>query len=156
MFFLLFFPAGSVFSQAVPKLSFEELAPFLSKNNDTTYIVNFWATWCGPCVQEMHEFEDITHRVKHDPNLKVKVYLVSLDFPEQYDSHLLPFIQKQGLISEVLFLDDGKANKWIPKVDKSWSGAIPATLIYKGSSRKFIEGKITQEVLSDQIKNFNN
>ena len=152
-FIVLLILSFSVFGQSVPKLSFEELEPYLKKDNDTTYIINFWATWCGPCVKELPEFEAISHKAKSNKDLKTKVILVSMDFPDQYDSALLPFIEKHGLISEVLFLDDGKAHKWIPKVDESWSGGIPASLIYKGKNRKFIEGTVTKEILLETINN---
>lgn len=147
--------SGSLFGQKVPKLSFDELEPFLNKKNDTTYIINFWATWCGPCVKELPELEAITSKVEANKDLKTKVILVSIDFSDQYDSKLLPFIEKQGLKSQILFLDDGKTHRWIPKVDKSWSGAIPATLIYKGENRKFIEGPVTEELILETIKALN-
>lgn len=136
----------------IPRLSFDELDKYLHFNNDTTYVVNFWATWCAPCIKELPYFEELNSTKTTDP---LKVILVSLDFPQHYESALIPFIEKRGIKSTVLYLDDGKAHKWIPKVDEKWSGAIPATLIYKGDKRKFIEGGMTREELEKAVKEIN-
>ena len=142
--FTLLFPAISISQAIAPKMDFNKLQDYLNRENDTTYVVNFWATWCAPCIKELPYFEDLNTEMANHP---VKVYLVSLDFPRHYESKLLPFIESRGIRSSVLYLDDGKANEWIPKVDKEWTGAIPATLIYKGKESKFIEGSISKEEL---------
>jgi len=116
--------------------SFEELEPLFEKSNDTTYLVNFWATWCKPCVEELPYFEE-TYR-KHK-NQKFKSILVSLDFKKKIDSKLIPFLNKHKIESDVILLLDGKAHKWIDKVDPSWSGAIPITKIFKGERSEFYE-----------------
>ena len=111
--------------------------------------MNFWATWCTPCVDELPALERIGMEYKES---KVKILLVSLDFPKQIESRLLPFIEKHGIMSEVLVLNDPDANKWIDKVDPEWSGAIPATLIYDSKSRDFHEGTYTYEELKLKIE----
>jgi len=130
-------------------VDFKGLEPYLSKQNDTTYIVNFWATWCGPCVKELPYFEKITEKYE---NQKVKVILVSLDFPKSYKKSLLPFLVKKGIKSEVILLNDPDSNTWINKVDKNWSGAIPATIIYNKNSRSFYEKSFTYEELESALK----
>ena len=125
---------------------------FLTKNNDTTYVVNFWATWCMPCVEELPYFEKINAEYKKQ---KVKVILVSLDMPKQAESRLIPFMQRKNLQSQVLLLDDPDANAWIEKVSADWSGAIPATVIYKKDRRKFYERSFTYAELETEIKQFN-
>jgi len=72
---------------------------------------------------------------------KAKVILVSLDFPKKVDSKLLPFLNKHNIQSEVVILDDPKSNIWIDKVDLSWEGAIPVTIIYRGEKRVFWDGE---------------
>lgn len=109
---------------------FDKMSP------DTTYVVNFWATWCVPCVKELPYFEELNAMYQ---DKAFKQYLVSLDDPKKIESKLLPFIQKKNILSEVILLADGKAHKWIDKVDPSWSGAIPITLIYKNGEKLFYE-----------------
>lgn len=113
----------------IPSYNFEAFEQaFLNKEDDLTYVVNFWATWCKPCVKELPAFEELNTTYK---DKKVKVVLASLDFPEKLESHVIPFVAKRNLQSEVVLLDDSDANYWIPAVSKEWSGAIPATLIVK-------------------------
>jgi len=103
-------------------------------DNNTTYVVNFWATWCAPCVKELPHFEQL-----NSENKNVKVVLVSLDFKNQYEAKLLPFLKKKAIKSEVVLLTDKDYNTWLPAVDKDWSGSIPATLIIKNGKKVFVE-----------------
>lgn len=117
---------------------FADLAPRLAANNDTTYVVNFWATWCAPCVKELPYFEALHQRFKDE---KVKVLLVSIDFKKDLPTKLRAFLAKNALQAEVVALVDGQQQTWIDAVDASWSGAIPATLLYRGRKRQFFEGE---------------
>ena len=116
----------------VEVMNFSELEPLLHRNDDFTYVINFWATWCAPCVKELPYFEEALSAYKGD---NVKVILVSLDFPNHLEDKLIPFIEKRGLKSEIILLDDPAENTWIPAIDESWSGALPATLIYNKQNR---------------------
>lgn len=131
---------------------YASLEYFLKKDNDTTYVINFWATWCVPCVEELPSFEKLNSSYKDQ---KVKVILVSLDMSKQVESRLIPFIQKKKLQSKVVLLNDPDANAWIGKVDQSWSGAIPATIIYKKQDRKFYERSFSYEELEKEVNQFN-
>jgi thiol-disulfide isomerase/thioredoxin len=135
----------------IPSLDFSELNNFLTLENDTTYVVNFWATWCRPCIKELPAFEKLTADYS---DKKVKVLLVSLDFPDKIDSQVVPFLERNDIQSQVLLLDDGDANTWIPKVSENWSGAIPATLIYNKNIRLFYERSFTFEELQSEINKF--
>lgn len=130
---------------------FDKLEYFLNKQTDTTYVVNFWATWCVPCVQELPHFEKLNTDYK---NKKVKVLLVSLDMHKMVESKLIPFIKEKKLQSDVVLLRDPDANRWIAKVDKNWSGAIPATVIYRNNARKFYEKAFTYEELQKEVNSF--
>lgn len=125
-------------AQTAPPIyeSFDELAPIFSYSNDTTYVINFWATWCKPCVEELPYIEEIHTAYANE---KVRVILVSLDFPKQIESKLIPFMEEHQLKSEVVVLTDGRYNDWIDRVDTAWDGAIPITLIYKGEERHFVK-----------------
>jgi len=135
----------------IPVYDFEGLEPLLHLDDGVTYIVNFWATWCAPCVKEMPYFEQISSEYGTD---EVQVILVSLDMPKMWESHLVPFIEERNLKSQVVVLDDPKQNTWIPLVDENWSGAIPATLIYNKDKRRFYEEPFTYEELKQALYNF--
>ncbi|MFT4645319.1 MAG: thiol-disulfide isomerase/thioredoxin [Planctomycetota bacterium] len=105
-------------------------------SEDTIYVVNFWATWCAPCVAELPFFEALN--TKHKGN-NVKVVLVSIDSHKNLESKVIPFLAKKGFQTEVVLLADSKTYKWIDLIDPSWSGAIPITLILSGNEKHFYE-----------------
>jgi len=121
-------------------IDFEELEPYLEEQNDTLYVFNFWATWCMPCIKELPYFEQLHAEMNQKP---FKQYLVSLDFAEKLETRVIPFIEKNSIQSEVIILDDPKANLWIDKIDPSWSGAIPATYLRFGTKSLFYEGEFS-------------
>jgi thiol-disulfide isomerase/thioredoxin len=123
-------------------MDFSSFEPLLKKQDDTVYVINFWATWCKPCIEELPDFEKINQDYKNKP---VKVILVSLDFPNKHDELLLPFVSENNIQSEVIHLTEVNANNWINRVSEKWTGAIPATVIYRGESRFFVEGKMDYE-----------
>ena len=128
------------------EVDYNGLEKVLNKQDNKTYVVNFWATWCAPCVKELPYFERI--------NKHVEVVLVSLDFPKHFDTKLKNFINEKQLQSELYALNDMDSNYWIPKVNKDWSGAIPATLIYNSNKREFFEQAFEYEELEKTLNKF--
>lgn len=114
--------------------TFEEIAPLFNKQTDTTYVINFWATWCKPCVEELPYFQQLHQEYAGE---KVKIILVSLDFPNQIESKFIPFLEKNQLGPDIALLLDDDVNSWGNEVDSDWGGAIPITLVYKGDDRSF-------------------
>lgn len=114
--------------------TFDELNAYLKENNSKPLVVNFWATWCAPCVKELPYFEKLN---RENPN--VKVILVSLDFEKQVENKLKPFLKKKKYTTTSIYLADKDYNSWLPKVDKNWSGSIPATLIINQGKKVFVE-----------------
>lgn len=114
--------------------NFSELEHIFQYENDTTYVINFWATWCKPCIAELPYFEQLdTDRGAE----KLKVILVSLDFAKDVETKLFNFVKQRQLKPQVIALTDGKYNNWIDKVHPDWGGAIPVTYIYKGEQVYF-------------------
>jgi len=140
-------------SQDIQKIDGDDVAELTNLSYDTTYVINFWATWCSPCVKEIPVFEKLH---KEHVDSKVKVILVSLDFPGQIDSRVKPFLAEKGISAEVKIMTDMDYNAWIDRVDPSWTGAIPATLIYKKDKRAFLEKEITYDELVKHIYQIQN
>lgn len=132
----------------IQSFDFKGLESLLNKSDGTTYVINFWATWCLPCVKELPYFEQLHEKYK---DRKVTVVLVSMDMPKKIETSLIPFVKKKNLQAEVIHLDDPDANAWIEKVDATWSGAIPATVIYNAKTRKFYERSFTYEELEKEV-----
>jgi thiol-disulfide isomerase/thioredoxin len=134
-------------------VNFDQLEPFLHLKNDTIYLVNFWATWCAPCVAELPAIKAIENKYSHK---KFKVILVSLDLPGQLKTRLIPFVRSHKIISEVILLDDPNQNRWIDIVDKEWSGEIPYTMIYgkdfRDSYTKPFNFKTMDSIINRKIK----
>jgi thiol-disulfide isomerase/thioredoxin len=118
--------------------SMPQLEERIEKAGDATLVINFWATWCKPCIEELPCFEELRNRYA-DQN--VQVILVSLDFKSQLEKKFIPFLRERQFKSEVVLFADQDANNWIPRVNEEWDGAIPATVIIKGKKRNFNLGK---------------
>lgn len=145
-------------SQNIPIVSFSEFSPRLSPSskNDTVYVINFWATWCKPCVEELPFFETLNENYG---SYNFKITLVSLDFKSQYEKKLVPFVNDNNIKSEVILLNAPNYNDWISVVSKSWSGSIPATLIIHASTdtKLFLERQFNSyEEIENLIKPFVN
>lgn len=119
------------------------------QKNDTLYVVNFWATWCKPCVTELPFFES---NAQHFSEFPVKIILVSQDAKTR-STQVSDFLKKNNYTSEAFILSAGNPNIWIDKIDNRWSGAIPMTLFYKnGNKVYFHEGEYsTAEELESYI-----
>lgn len=132
-------------------VNYEELKSIVQKEDGKLYVVNFWATWCKPCIEELPHFMEVNELYKSDPNYKM--ILVSLDNVKAMDTKVKRFIEDNHLTVDVYLLDDNKKmNEWIPATDKTWSGAIPATVFYKNKKKvHFQEMQMTQYELEDVI-----
>jgi thiol-disulfide isomerase/thioredoxin len=139
LIFTLFFVLTSVGSsklsaQIAVYEKFDDFEKAILKEDDNTYVINFWATWCAPCIKELPYFEKL-----HTDNPKVKVIFVSLDSRKDLEKKLVPFVNRKKITTQVVLLSDKDYNAWLDKIDSSWSGAIPATLILNGKRKLFAE-----------------
>ena len=149
--FLFFGFFASAQKPAVYKIN--DLLKRIHNNSDTIYVVNFWATWCKPCVAELPDFESFNRQNK--PAL-VKIILVSMDFKEDLDKKLVPFLEKNKYSSEVILLDEVNGNDFIDKINKKWGGAIPATYFTTKNKKKeeLFEKKVSLELLNGTMNSF--
>jgi thiol-disulfide isomerase/thioredoxin len=148
IFFIVIAQNG--YSQYYSVYNFKQLEPLLNQKNDTTYVINFWATWCKPCIEEMPAFNQLEANFK---NQKVVVLLVSLDFGKDYQTRVKNFAERHSLKPRIVILDDPNSNAWIDKVDPAWSGALPATIIYNRNKKLFFEKLFTYEELEKEVNN---
>lgn len=91
-------------------------------------LVNFWATWCGPCREEFPDLVKL--RGEYDES-RLDFVLVSLDDPSDIDKAVPEFLSEQratGLTSYLLHATDESVA--INFVDPDWSGELPATFLY--------------------------
>lgn len=140
-------------AQEVSVVKFDAIESLLSKKSDKLIVINFWATWCGPCIKEMPYFEAALDQY----NERIELYFVSLDYADQID-RVKNFVSKKSIDGRVMILDELDYDTWIDRVDSSWSGAIPATLFIDPSSgdRAFVESELTPEEITNYINTFSN
>jgi thiol-disulfide isomerase/thioredoxin len=138
-------------AQQVDLITVDQLYSRINSGRDSTYIINFWATWCAPCVTELPDFEKLNDQFKNE---KLKVLLVNVDYKSRLKNSVLPFIKKNGIKNEVFMLNEPDPQVYINRIDTSWSGALPATLMVKEKKRKFFEKDFTYSELLDEYKNF--
>lgn len=133
-------------AQQMPRYAIFDSLPQLQERirqagPNTTLILNFWATWCKPCVEELASFEQLHEQYAGQD---VEIILASLDFKSQLKKRFEPFLLEKQLKSEVILFADQDANTWIPEIHALWDGAIPATLVLRGKTRLFHLGKFEQ------------
>ena len=129
-------------------VDFEGLYNKIDLSDDKTYVLNFWATWCAPCIKELPYFEEVN---KQSEDKNTEVILVSLDFPSQIETKLKPYLKRNKIKSKVILLDDSKMSTWVPKVSERWDGGIPATLIVNSSNYNFYPKPFKKEELFTEI-----
>lgn len=144
---------GKGFSQQTETVKLDRIQNKIQTSSERIQVINFWATWCAPCVKEMPLFEHLSTSRKD-----VEVTLVSIDLdldPNPEKVHR--FVARKKLTTTVWILDEQDPNSWIEKIHKSWSGAIPATLLVNTNTgqRKFVERQLAEgelELLIGELK----
>jgi thiol-disulfide isomerase/thioredoxin len=136
------------FSQEIKRIKITDLEKTI-RESKTPLVVSFWATYCVPCVKEIPYFQRIVKKYAKD---SIKLLLVSLDLKEDY-TKIKPFAVKRQFTATINWLDESNADYFCPKVDSSWSGAIPATLFVnnKKGYRKFFEEQLPEEKFEKEI-----
>ncbi|MFZ2906716.1 MAG: TlpA disulfide reductase family protein [Cyclobacteriaceae bacterium] len=149
LLFCLFVVALRANGQEAELIKLDQLKNLIESKSEHIKVINFWATWCAPCIKEIPLFEKLGQE-----RADVKVILVSMDLDLDPDPEKVhKFIARKKLQSRVLILDAVSPNLWIDQIEKEWSGALPATLIVNGKTgqRKFVEEELHEGELEKLI-----
>ena len=148
-FIISFFASLICFSQQIRSVKITELETIIAESK-TPLIINFWATWCKPCIEELPYFNDEVKKYQKD---SLELLLVSLDFKEAFPKAISKFAEKRKINAPIVWLDETNADYFCPKIDAKWSGVIPATLFINNKTgyRKFAEEQISHEQLKKEI-----
>ncbi|TAE85242.1 MAG: TlpA family protein disulfide reductase [Bacteroidetes bacterium] len=143
---ILIFLSVSAVAQQIKLVDVAWIEQMKANQSDTIYVINFWATWCKPCVAELPVFEKLGAEYAES---NVKVLLVSTDMRKELNARLKSFVTEKQLKQQVLLMNEVNADKWINQVNADWSGAIPATWIIRGKTgfANFVEGEMNEEEL---------
>jgi thiol-disulfide isomerase/thioredoxin len=146
---LLFFSAMSD-AQEVKAVKVTELSKTI-KESKTPLIVNFWATFCVPCIQEMPYFQEMARQYKSQ---NVSLLFVSLDLQEAYPTKVNAMAKKLQLTFPVVWLNETNADYFCPKIDTTWSGGMPSSLFVNNATgyHKFFEDQLSKDKLENVIK----
>ena len=138
-------------SQTIAKWKITDVEKYMAAKNGDVLVINFWATFCKPCVAEIPSFIKIVDKYKAS---QVKLLLVSLDLPSYYPAKIASFAKKHHFKANIVWLQETDADYFCPKIDTSWSGSIPATLFVntKTGYRKFFEGEMGAKEFEGMLK----
>lgn len=126
----------------------EALTKLIRQAQASVVVVNVWATWCAPCVEE---FPQLVRFQKHYRDVGVKFFFVSADIKSNLPA-VREFLARQKAQGPA-YLKTGPDDEFVRALSMSWSGAIPAVFVFdsKGILRHFHEGKVGDNQLSDTI-----
>lgn len=146
----LLFVHQSLSAQSIKKLKIGELQKMIDTST-VPLVVNFWATWCAPCIHEIPWFEKTVATVA---DKKVRLVLVSIDFPGEYPKGIADFVKKNNYTSQVIWLNETDSDMFCPKIDKSWDGSIPVTLMVNNKKhyREFYKQQLPEAKLQQELK----
>jgi thiol-disulfide isomerase/thioredoxin len=137
-------------AQSYLKVNASQLEELLKQKNDTTYVFNFFASWCAPCIQELPELKAFAQEHAGE---KVRLIFVSLDFEEDAEEALIPLLRKFEIIQPVWLLTE-TGNRWITRIDKQWNGSIPATMVFNNQHkmRVFVTQRVNRAMLNQYLQ----
>lgn len=148
---LVFLLAGTLIGRAQKAeiIKLPALQEIITADAEEIKVINFWATWCAPCIKELPLFQKL-----HESRTDVKVTLVSMDLDlDPNPEKVYKFIARKNITAKVVILDEQNPNAWIDKIEKEWSGALPATIVIntKTGKKKFVERELQEGELEKLI-----
>ena len=154
LLFFLFLCGRTAICQTVNLITVNQLNDRISRGKDTTFVINFWATWCKPCKKELPYFIQLENEYAKKQQEKLTLLLVSVDFKPVIDKKVIPYLKNIKKQDGLFWLDEKSEQDYIDRIDKNWSGALPATLFIKAGQRRFFETSFTYAELVTAYKTF--
>jgi thiol-disulfide isomerase/thioredoxin len=96
-----------------------------NQGTDKLLLVNFWATWCGPCMEEFPELEKM---VRMYADRQVQIVTVSVNSPDEQNL-VLGFLKKQHAFNKNLLLNSNDSADAVAAFGSGWKGAVPFTAL---------------------------
>ncbi len=142
--------ASTAFSQNIRKVKITEVEEYI-KNSDHPLVVNCWATWCAPCIEEIPYF---MQTVKKYSDQKVELLLVSLDFTTSYPTRIQELVKKKKFEATFFWLNETNADYFCPKIDPKWDGTLPSTLFVNNKTgyRQFFGRPMTDRQVELEVR----
>jgi peroxiredoxin len=98
----------------------------LRKNGSGKFrLVNFWATWCPPCVAEFGEFVTVNRMYRHRD---FELVTVSVNQPDE-ENQVLRFLKKEQASNRNLIFSSSDRERLMETFDPEWQGAVPYTVL---------------------------
>jgi thiol-disulfide isomerase/thioredoxin len=128
----------------------EGLDKLIKDRNGKVLFLNFWATWCVPCREE---FPDIVKLSEEYQNKNLDVVAISVDYPDEVESKIIPFLKKMNAKFTVYVNGFEKDDELIDTMGNGWWGAVPATFIIdkNGKVVKLLNGKRSYKDFKKEI-----
>ena len=132
-------------------ITVDDLGHLIEDRNGRPLLVNVWATWCAPCREEFPDLVKISNKYGN----KIDVVGISVDFPVEIDSKIIPFLKKHNAVFTNYVIKVTEPEDFINLMNKEWSGAVPATFIYDktGNQIEYLVGKRKFEEFEKVIEN---
>ncbi|MGB2869814.1 MAG: TlpA family protein disulfide reductase [Bacteroidota bacterium] len=134
----------------VESLNEEKFRKLIKERNGKILLLNVWATWCAPCVEE---FPDLVRLHNESEGSSVEVVVLSIDEPEDVQQKIIPFLKQHHATMKAYVKGFKKDDALIDALNKNWSGAVPATFLYdtNGNQRSFLVGKRSLEQFKKEL-----
>jgi thiol-disulfide isomerase/thioredoxin len=139
--------------KTVETISADEFRQVIAHHRGQAILVNFWATWCAPCVKEIPEIVKLQEKYKERG---LRVIVVSLDEPAELESNVRPFVAKRfpGLGSYLC--NESDQDKFASVIDQTWNGILPTNFLIDriGKLRATLTGGKNYEEFEAALKPF--
>jgi thiol-disulfide isomerase/thioredoxin len=143
------------YSTQIPVVDDVWLKNKINNRDGKILFVNFWATWCEPCVEE---FPDLVKIYNENKNSNFEFLSVSVNLPSEIDGKVKPFLKMQSADFPVVVIEEKRSEEIINLINPKWDGTVPATIIYdeNGKRKEFFAEAKSYEFFHKSIEKVRN